>query len=396
MSRCNLLKNGININQYGYIDYCCEMPEDGSHRPMFSDYTSFHEYRQPLYEVSKTEWVTGCKGCKHAEETKGYSLRTISNLDAKNEWKVAEDDYTIYNAILNLGNICNLACRMCGTGPSTKWQSYQKKGPAQRKLKVKEATQDYEFMDPGQHDALTDEQFEDLKDNVLTPSLRHLVFGGGEPMQNDICMKTLKYLDENNMLKNIDLHIHTNGTQPMDGEWGDVIANVNSLELVYSIDGTGSNYNYIRQDSDWDLVKNNLEQSISRFQDNKNYEFNVAYCFQALNAHKFIQDKEYFTNNFSHNFHYQHVHYPEYLSLKVVHPELRKKYGIEDICDAIPYNEQLARKFIASQRWMDVTFKSTSLKEQNPDFFDADLYPFAEEIYNGTLDWNQDPNLFSE
>ena len=60
----------------------------------------------------------------------------------------------------------------------------------------------------------------------------------------------------------------------------------------------------------------------------------------------------------------------------VVHPELRKKYGIEYYADEFEYSEETYAKFMRKMAWLDKAH-GTSLKELNPDFFDATLYPQA-------------------
>ncbi len=124
MSTCKILKNGFHMDPRGEIDYCCENTVDGSNRPMFEDPNEFFAYRKPLYERSKKEWIKGCSGCRHSEMIKNRSLRTVGNSKLH---MVPDDDYEIHYAIINTGNICNLACRMCTTGSSTKWISYNKR-----------------------------------------------------------------------------------------------------------------------------------------------------------------------------------------------------------------------------------------------------------------------------
>ena len=284
MSVCNLLKNGININQDWEIDYCCEMTNDGYVRPVFNDYDTFFKYRQPLYEQSKTKWIRGCEGCKHSEEVKNTSLRTFQNK-RQEKLQISDDDYHIHHATLNLDNTCNLACRMCGTGASTKWQSYLRNAPEQQEWM---STYYNVPADVKQY------QFEMLKKYVLTSHLDYIMLGGGEPTQIKMYMQMFNYLIENNMSQNIELHIHTNGTRNMDGDWGSAIEKFKEAQLVYSIDGTESNYEYIRTDSNWELVKSNIISTANRFQSNDNITCRVTYCFQALNAHKFKSDQEYF------------------------------------------------------------------------------------------------------
>ena len=61
-------------------------------------------------------------------------------------------------------------------------------------------------------------------------------------------------------------------------------------------------------------------------------------------------------------------------SYAVIHPELRKKYGIENWANTFEYDPTLYAKFMRKQSWLD-SIHGTSLKEHNSDFFNEDIYP---------------------
>ena len=378
MSQCGLMKNGIFMNVHGKIDYCCEMPSDGNYRPTFScsEYDEFKKHGKANYELSKTEWVSGCSGCQYNEEVnKKPSLRTISDTFLKSP---DENDESIKHAIINTGNICNLACRMCNGGSSSKWVSYTKI----KKHMPAEAIDNFMIRSNWIYD---NENMDVLYSHVLTDKLILLSLAGGEPTQNHRALEMITYLAETGYSKNVVLCIITNGTLLLTDKWRKHFDSFNRLELTISMDGTFDNYEYIRQDADWDLVINNVKDYQELVKNHHSYQSQlcVAYCWQALNAHKFLYDQKWFKDN-NIDFHYQTVHDPDYATLECIHPILREKYGISKAYHK-EYNEENFKKLLKVNGWMDRLFKKEgALEEQNPDFFDTKLFPFAREIYNGT------------
>ncbi len=360
----------------GDIDYCCEMPSDGNYRPTFScgEYDKFKIHGKANYERSKTEWVSGCSGCQYNEEVnKKPSLRTISDTFFTSP---DENDESIKHAIINTGNICNLACRMCNGGSSSKWVSYT------RKIKPTKASgTNFHVTD---NKIYNDEHMDILYSHVLTDKLIFLSLAGGEPTQNYRALEMITYLAETGYSKNVVLSIITNGTLLLTDKWRKYFDSFARLELVISMDGTFDNYEYIRQDASWDLVINNLKDYQILVKNHHSYksQVGVAYCWQALNAHKFLHDQKWFEDN-NIDFHYQTVHDPDYTTLQCIHPALREKYGINKMY-TMEYKEESFYKFLRVNRWMDKLFnKPGALEQQNPDFFDTNLFPKAREIYYG-------------
>jgi hypothetical protein len=68
------------------------------------------------------------------------------------------------------------------------------------------------------------------------------------------------------------------------------------------------------------------------------------------------------------------VCYDEEDSYKVIHPNLRDKYCIQEIAEPFEYSEEVYAKFMRKMAWLD-NAHGTSLQEHNPDFFDIDVYP---------------------
>jgi len=380
MSRCDLHKNGIMLDMKGVVEVCCQtIPHFDVDRPIWENVLEFEtNYKSngkdfEAFEKSKTQWLDGCHGCRLDEEKFGMSGRNVANTVCNNANNATHNH--IQHAIINPGNHCNLACRMCDTGPSSKWGSLAREFPNKW------------MKDQGlvKHNKLTKSY---VKNKVLTKHLRQLTFAGGEPLLSKTASEYLEYMLENNVFDYLtELHLITNGTFALTDVWKESFRKSNRVSLSFSMDGTGDNYNYIREYADFAHVLNNISNIVEEFQ-GPTFGFTVTYCLQAANAHKWKYDEEFF-NNWMSKYHTSNdnilkpnvITYPSYLSLSCVHPDLIKKYGIEK--EAVGFNFSLDdyKEFMTFMGFWDYKF-GKSLEEQNPDFFDNTYYPNGREYYD--------------
>jgi len=375
MSQCLLFKNGVHVDTGSRWKVCCGGTGDGL-RPNFDTYKEYKQYSADAYERSKTAWVEGCAICKYGEDTKNHSLRLDSNRALQYEKPLNKN---IIRAILNTGSTCNLSCRMCGPGCSSKWVSSLKNNS--HKFTTSE-TKVYakDMGDPGVK-VYNQETMDQIYENVLTPELRYVSFAGGEPTQNYRTEEIIQYLIEKGYARNMTMHIITNATRPFKDSWKDALDEFKEVEIGVSMDGTHDNYNYIRQGANFDEVMENIldikDQMIKKGRDLKK-SLGITYCLQALNAHKFLYDKDYYESK-GLFFDYQIIHYPKHMTLECIPAELIEKYKLKDIYP-IMYNKHLLDKFAGSQRWMDTMFnKLGEFEKQCPDLF---KYANVKDIYS--------------
>lgn len=380
MSQCLLFKNGVHVNTSGKWNACCA-PFSEVERPKFDTYNEYKKYSTDAYERSKTAWVEGCASCKYGEDTKNHSLRLYSN-NALHDLK-SRQNKSIIRAILNTGSICNLACRMCGPGCSSKWVSSLKNNNERfDRNEIKS------YMSGGGIDirgvkVYSQETMDMIYEHVLTPALRYVSFAGGEPTQNYRTEEIIQYLIEKGYARNMTMHIITNATRPFKDSWKDALDEFKNVEIGISMDGTHDNYNYIRQGANFDEVMENIldikDQIIKKGSDKRLKEsLGITYCLQALNAHKFLYDKDYYESK-GLFFDYQVIHEPSHMTLACIPTELMVRYKLKDLYP-IMYNKHLLDKFAGSQRWMDTMFnKLGEFEKQCPDLF---KYANVKDIYS--------------
>jgi Iron-sulfur cluster-binding domain len=138
---CVLAWNHLQIAPNGTLKMCCIAGGDISQgkRPM-SLYTDTYEdiwnsdyMRDARRGMAQGEKISPCRRCYDEEDSVGQSRRTIQNaawlsepnkskqdlidIARNNNWRIAERPSFLQ---LNMGNLCNLACRMCSSQYSSK------------------------------------------------------------------------------------------------------------------------------------------------------------------------------------------------------------------------------------------------------------------------------------
>nr|WP_275407645.1 twitch domain-containing radical SAM protein [Asanoa ferruginea] len=152
----------------------------------------------------------------------------------------------------DLGNRCNLACRMCNSGASSKilhdpvhgrWS-----GPALDATRQTDAW----YGDPV------------LLAGLLTsaPDLRQLHIIGGEPTLMTEIDEVLDLVVQTGRAPQIELSFHTNASRPS-APWFKWFAHFRAVVAYISVDGAEEDYEYIRYPAKWPRFTKNLEQLLT-------------------------------------------------------------------------------------------------------------------------------------
>ncbi len=277
-----------------------------------------------------------CAACWKEEEVGIHSHRQIENYIWKNklgEEKINElisktnsdgsldSDWITLD--LRLGNTCNLQCVMCRPIDSSKWvkhatilkQELKTDARWDWKHKIENySTNNFEWY---KDDEFLKDFFESAKD------LRHIIFGGGEPLYIKEHKEILKKLVNQDAAKHIELRYHTNGTI-YDKEVVELWTKFKYVDVMISIDGDKEINNYIRYPADWETIERNLhlyDQTPS------NITIKILCTVQALNIFYLPELADWLLNQHFKKinkpkldgiFHTGILHYPPYLSTKVL------------------------------------------------------------------------------
>lgn len=219
---------------------CCSYSENKKHLSNVHHSEFFHskwmdDLRAAMWEDTVPD---GCKSCIAGESAGGFSNRLLSFSRAKEY----DFDYTeeprLIGQELNLSNLCNLRCRMCDSSRSSKW-----------------IAEDLAFDRPT---AKLQKSGWALSDSAASTT-RFLTFLGGEPLlHQDQITASLEKIAQHNQLSRVTVNFNTNLTIRIQDDLLNLLSKCNKVEINVSMDGVGKLNDYIRSDSVWEELVENM------------------------------------------------------------------------------------------------------------------------------------------
>ena len=219
------------------------------------------------------DWSQECGRCQQ-EEAAGLNSRRQYELDNWKEFtidkaiKVTQADGTINGSKLEyydlrFGNLCNLACRMCGPTDSHTWyeQWTDYHGSTEysdthgmvkliRNEKGRLTTSDYDW-----HDSET--FWQQLEENI--PNIKHVYMAGGEPMMIERHYEFLQKCIDMNHSKKMILEYNTNMSS-LPNRVLDMWTEFKQVRVGASIDGIEETLEYQRWPLKWTQAYKNLKK----------------------------------------------------------------------------------------------------------------------------------------
>lgn len=262
------------VNIEGQIQVCCtseefhrgiERPEGGIFN-IADGATQDEVMNSPFMREIRKELLAGkfprlCTRCVITEQLGGTSRRITENnkmselVDLAKLAAQTDADgrisVEIRNADYRLGNACNLQCRMCHPGSSVAWLKEWNEVKLPNEQVDDQLRQTYTNIDWINHDVL----MEDLRQKV--PFLDFLHFAGGEPLFAPRMADMLEICVASGRADKIILTYNTNMTRvppKVKALW----KNFKEVRLYCSLDGHGLVNDYIRANSKWQTIDDNL------------------------------------------------------------------------------------------------------------------------------------------
>jgi len=284
---CPIPWNFQAVRSNGDLRVCCQAngtKDKGVLRK--TDGTPYNAARDDLTEARNSElmktirknmldgiWSSECSRCKSEEESALVSRRSYEH----DRWKLRMDDVIAHTdgdgAIdtdalpvvyydLRFGNLCNLACRMCGPQDSTGWYDDY------HKLENKDwftdthgreqmTKQNGKWISPsyGWHDS--ESFWRQIEANA--GNVQHVYMAGGEPLLIERHYEFLGRCIELGAAKNMLIEYNTNMTsisQRVLNLW----QHFKQIQVGASIDGYGKFLEYQRYPANWDKVWHNIQK----------------------------------------------------------------------------------------------------------------------------------------
>ncbi len=293
------------VRNNGDIRVCCQAnvtPNQGVVR--HPDGTSYNAGRDSFDEAKNAElmksirknmldgvWSEECGRCQQEEQAglesrRMYELRAwdYTLADAKKDTQ-PDGTITVRSSYYDLrfGNLCNLACRMCGPTDShtwyeqwaeyhgsTKYQDTHGEVELKRNEKGRLYTTDYDWHN-------SESFWDQIEKNI--PYIQHVYMAGGEPMMIERHYEFLKKCIGSGHAGNITIEYNTNMTS-LPPRVLEMWKQFKQIRVGCSIDGMGEVLEYQRWPVKWRQAINNLNK-VDQLPDN--VVAWVAYTVTAYN-----------------------------------------------------------------------------------------------------------------
>jgi MoaA/NifB/PqqE/SkfB family radical SAM enzyme len=220
--------------------------------------------------------VSGCADCYQEEKGGGFSMRKRDTSYWQNGW-LNEEKKTVESLIsttiesdfrlpimptsyeLDVGNLCNLACRMCHGEVSSRINQdpiHRRWASTFAQLSGQAGFTDIKVR--------LDQPWINNKELVRNSILKHpdqikrLYFLGGETLIIREVGETLQYLIDTGVASKIVVAVVTNGTV-ITAPWLKLTDRFKAVEIAISVDGFGPYYEYIRYPAGWEVLTKNIK-----------------------------------------------------------------------------------------------------------------------------------------
>lgn len=306
--KCFASTNGFWIDPQGYIRPCARNKVRQKHISEYEDFANI-KFTDIVSDLKNNNFPESCFRCK-LDEDKGIRSKR-QYYDAVG--MLAPDDFMID---ISMGNFCNLKCRMCNPRNSTLWYNEHKDMVDLNLVEEKIDNKAYKLTDLDIEKLI--KFLETVKGNI------YLELKGGEPL---LMPETKKFIDQLKKLPNlhrITLLLVTNGT--VVPNWvEDFAKQIKTLELIISLDGIDTVFNYIRGNNKF--TYNECYNNIVKFSKMKNIQLGFNVVVQNTNIHQ-LQKIHTVLSKFTDEINYITLMLPEYYrvnNLKDAYKEKVKK-----------------------------------------------------------------------
>ncbi len=291
---CAAIDHGVTIFPNGKIGPCCQIASD---------------YLKPIKELNNPDRFADlkttnppreCSSCINDENRNIGSMRSFYNQKQTSASGIQFLD-------LRNTNLCNLKCRYCGPHFSNQWA-----------------------IELGNQITLDHQDITQYNSLIVTDSLQHIYFTGGEPFINKDHWSLLHQLISEGKAPNIDLRYNTNLSvlKYKDIDVIEVWRHFKSVDIDVSIDAVGVPLNYIRSGSNWVTIEKNL-QSLLAIKNQLNINIRLTPVLSILNIW-FIIDLLEFAEQHRLPYIIYVLHGPDYLALNVI-PDALKNQALAQV-----------------------------------------------------------------
>ena len=368
---CVHSRTGISIvDSSGALRPCCKFTNINGLSTIFDVDTlnGIHQeknYKQITENLNRDIFPTGCKKCEHSERANLESRRQFTN--AMYEKRNLFNDGFIQDLEIALDYTCNMMCRMCNPGASSKWGSASKVIDKfdENNIKIDSHTNYKSYQ----------EQFKYVFENTDLSHARHVKLEGGEPFYAKNFEWFLDKLDREVIDKNkLFLNITTNGSVYPDNNIIEKLKKFENTAIAFSLDAQGDLANCIRWGIEWQKIVDNVKQ----FKE-QGFHCLVSCTISILNFNKLHGLLEFCEKN-NLRIIFSELTDPNYLSMYQLPTEFRQQYvyNRDDL-------DQLIQANISTESEFDKLYKSIIILDDYQKNKFSDVNSEMWEIINANI-----------
>jgi hypothetical protein len=333
-------------------------------------------------------WSDECGRCRSEEESGLVSRRNYEH----DRWSLRKEDVIEHTATdgtidtnklpvtyydLRFGNLCNLACRMCGPQDSTGWYDDWNKlydvdwfNDTHGREQMFKQNGKWFSNSYGWHDS--DSFWKQIEANA--GNVQHVYMAGGEPLLIERHYEFLERCIENGAAANMLIEYNTNMTT-MPSRVINLWKNFKMIQLGASIDGYGKVLEYQRYPAEWSKVWRNIQKVDAEVTSINAWFAYTVTAYNVLHMPEFMKWKlsesglTKFNNTNRRPIVTHHVaHNPPYLNIRVL-PAAFKELVVER------FNQ--FHNWVISQGYSDqIIAQSDSIRKSIIDYMmSADYHP---------------------
>lgn len=324
--------------------------------------TQVSRWMNPEIEKLRSKFLSGekpseCKRCWDEEDAGAQSLRlrtldtyptAYQDLIKTEKWKNGPVEL-----VIKTSNVCNLACRSCaGWDSSYYWPegqfyqtTYQTTEPTKIPGKIEELNHFMQMRPKMYHLAKL------WSDTDLSNVIK-INFFGGEPLLDKEHPAMLQQLVNTGRSKFVTLFYSTNGQQKGSKELVKLWSNFKRVEIFFSIDGMGDQFEYLRWPGNWEKTKKNIDwflQLPKKYPEVEWY-FQGSQCISILNIASYWHTADWLKDKLG-SVYFNIVDHPRYLRMTVLPDSVK-----EQIKNNIP--DDYIREYLLNE-----SSDSTALKQ---------------------------------
>lgn len=351
---CPLPWNHLATHPTGHVTLCCNSNhaklndasrnfKDGTSKFMMladhsiNDILNSDYYKSVRLKFLNNEYPEECKGCFDKESVGNTSKRTDSlnefDFNFENARTITKSDGSIEIPLefieLRLGNLCNMRCVTCNPASSNRWiPEYQ-----QLEKELKFVTK---FNINSIQTSWSDSSkfWKDLEN--YSSKIKKVYINGGEPLLNKTHLEFLSKLSSDTVI------VYNTNLSVINSKILNVWKKFKEVHLNVSIDDLRSRNDYIRFESKWEILINNLK-TLEKFSFIK---ISITQTVSFFNIFYIDEFKEYFKDYQSH---FNFVSEPDFLDIKLLPNQLvekiRQKYQTQEYFSEINNYLDIGKKF---------------------------------------------------